>query len=114
MKFIKRFLLFLEGISNNKSINGWVIKYNHNKSHDLDDKLSKRTNVKTEKEFIYILEKVTLKCDSDKLSGSYTFVSFKNLIKLIIDIDNIKGEILIITILGKDEKSRNGDKMIII
>ena len=44
MRYIKKFLIFLENITNIKKLKDWNIKYIHNLSHDLNDRL-KRTNI---------------------------------------------------------------------
>ena len=114
MKFIKYFKLYLESISTNISINNWKISYFHNKSHDLDNKISSRTNVSNDAEFVVILNKIVQKCEGDNLNGNYTFVDIKYSIKLVTDVDNNNKELLIITILGKNEYSRKNDILIVI
>ena len=112
MRFIKYFKLFLEKFTDTSNIKSWIILYNHTKLHDINYRILKRTGIKNENEFNDILNEIVKKCDVDKLQGDYTFVSFKYSIKII---SYIKGnEILVRTILGKDESIKKYDKIILI
>lgn len=46
MKFIKRFELYLESVNNIKKYNGFTIRYNHTKNHDLNKKLYREKSYK--------------------------------------------------------------------
>jgi hypothetical protein len=111
MRFIKYFKLFLEAFTDNLNVRNWKISYNHNKNHNINDRIIKRTSIKKEDEFNDILDCIIEECDNKKIQGDITFVSFKYSIKVICV---IKGNSLyIVTVLGKDENLKN-DKIIII
>lgn len=112
MKFIKYFKLFLENFTDNLNIKNWIISYNHNSNHDINNRILKRTSIKKENEFCEILNDIIEKCDIEKLQGDYVFISFKYSIKIICVVKN--NSIYVITILGKDEKIKNNDKIILI
>ena len=44
--------------------------------------------------------------EKENMNGEWTFASFKHNFKMIVDIENIKNEILIITILGPNQKTK--------
>lgn len=112
MRFIKYFKLFLENFTDNSNIRNYVITYFHTKLHDINIKILQRTSIKNENEFNEILNNIIIKIENDKLIGNYTFVSFKYSAKIVTKTSN---KILkIITILGKDEKIKNNDKIIVI
>lgn len=104
MKFIKKFKLYLESINNIKSYNGWTIKYNHTKDHDLNDKLIKRSLVKNTNDFEMIVKKIIDRCIINNLKGDVLFYDFKNQFKIITNID--KNMLFIITVLSKDQETK--------
>jgi len=107
MRYIKRFLLFLESVTNTKKIKDWFINYLHNKTHDLNDRI-KRTNINN---FDSILVDIINDIEINNLNGSYTFVSFNTDAKIVANIDINNKSILIITFLGKDEHIKKHDKI---
>lgn len=112
MKFIREFKLFLEQFTDRNSIGNWKIFYFHNSSHDINDRIIKRTSIKNESDFNSLLDKIIKKIEDDKLSGDYTFISFNYSIKLIIRIKDF--DIKIITALGKNENTKKKDKIILL
>jgi hypothetical protein len=112
MRFLKRFELYLESINNIKSYNGWTIKYNHTKDHDLNDKLIKRSLIKDTNDFEIILKKIIDRCISNNLKGDVIFFDFMNQFKIITNVDtNI---ILIITFLSSEQEMKGIKKYEII
>lgn len=103
MRFIKLFKLYLESIDNIKSYNGWMIKYNHTDSHNLNDRLIKRSLIKNTNDFDKIVEKIIEKCIINKLNGDVIFFDFKNQFKIITNININKNTLFIITILSKEQ-----------
>lgn len=49
MKFIKYFKEILESIINLTNVKNWFVKFNHSKKHDLDIKMSNRTELSDKK-----------------------------------------------------------------
>ena len=105
MNFIKYFKQLFEGFFDLNSIRNWKIYYYHNNEHNLEDRIKKRTNLNEEifNDFLYKVVEVS---EIDNLNGDWVFVSFKYSFKIIIDIENTKNKILIITILGPNEKTK--------
>lgn len=112
MRFIKYFKLFLEKFTDNCKIDDWVVEYYNTKSHNINDKIIERTDIKNESEFYEILRNIIIKCNSENIKGEYIFVSFKYSIKIVSKIINKK--LRIITILGKNEKIKENNKTILI
>jgi hydrogenase maturation factor len=112
MRFIKYFKLFLEKFTDNSHIGKWLISYNHNLNHDINQRILKRTDVKNEKEFNQILNRITRKIEDEKLTGDYVFVSFGYSIKIVSYI--YMNTILVRTILGKKENIKVNDKIVFV
>ena len=111
MNFLKTFKQLLESIKDFVSEINWKVTYNDGKNHDLDNKLSDRTNM-TEHDFKLFLKDVIDNCENNKLKGDWTFISIKFGIKLI---TNVKYKnIYIVTILGKNESLKNENNIKII
>lgn len=113
MKFLKFFSQLYESIVDKKSINDWIIEYNHTKDHNLDNNLKNRTNA-SELDFSIFLENVKKYIEKNNLNGDWTFCSFKYKIKIITSINLNKKRIFIVTILGVNEfiKKTNNIKII--
>lgn len=101
MKFIKSFELYLESINNIKNYNGFTIRYNHTKNHDLNKKLIERSHIKDTNYFGNIVEKIVDKSIKEKLNGDVIFFDFKNNFKILVNVSN--SELLVITFLSKDQ-----------
>lgn len=101
MKFIKRFELYLESVNNIKNYNGFTIRYNHTKNHDLNKKLIERSLIKDTNDFSSIVEKIIDKSIKENLNGDVVFFDFKNNFKILANLS--KTELLIITFLSKDQ-----------
>ncbi len=82
------------------------------KSHNINNKIIKRTDIKNENEFNEILRNIIIKCNNENIKGEYIFISFKYSIKIVSKIINKK--LRIITILGKNEKIKENNKIILI
>ena len=104
MRFIKSFYKLFESITNIVN-NYWNITFNHGINHDLDDKLKSRVGI-TEKEFELFLNSVLLTCKNEKLTGNWVFVSMKKQIKIVSNINYLKKRFYIVTILGKNHKTK--------
>ena len=87
MRYIKRFKLYLESINNVKNYNGWTIKYNHTKEHDLNDKLINRSLIENTDDFEIIVKKIIDRCIKNNLKGDVIFYDFKNQFKIITNVD---------------------------
>jgi hypothetical protein len=105
MKFIKYFKQLFEGFLDFNKFKNWRIFYYHNTNHDLEKRIKERTNI-DDKTFNEILIKIINICENEKIEGEWVFASFKYNFKIIVDIENIKSEILIITILSSDQKTK--------
>ena len=112
MNIIKRFKLFLEKFTDKIEIKSWTILYNHNLNHDINDKIIKRTEIKSENDFNSLLNELINKVETNNLIGDYTFVSFQYSVKIVTRVKDLK--IKIITVLGKNENSKKKDKIVII
>jgi len=105
MNYIKSYYQLFESITN-ISIVGWNIKFNHGPNHDLDDKLSKRVNI-SENDFRLFIDKVISHCEKDKINGDWIFISIIIGIKLVVNINYNSKVFYIVTILGKNEKTKH-------
>ena len=101
MRYLKFFREILETITTYSKYNNWNIRFNHSRSHDLDDKI-KRTGL-SEKDFPSILERITKSCEIDNLDGDWVFISFTYECKVITRVLKKNDTLYIITFLGKDE-----------
>lgn len=106
MKFIKYFKEILESIINLTNVKNWFVKFNHSKKHDLDIKMSNRTEL-SDKKFEEILDKIIKICDDENIDGDYVFISLKYKAKIITRVIQNKKTLYIITFLGKDESMKN-------
>ena len=102
MKFIKFFKELFESIINLTSVEDWYIKFNHTKTHNLDTKMSNRTDLNDEK-FSEVLDKIIKICDDENIDGDYVFISLKHKAKIITRVIQNKKTLFIVTFLGKDE-----------
>jgi uncharacterized protein YfaT (DUF1175 family) len=102
MRFIREFKLYLESIDNIRTYNGWIIKYNHTKHHDLNKKLIERSLIKDTSHFDKIIVKIINRCVEKSLNGDVIFFDFRNQFKILINIGmNI---LYVITFLSKDQE----------
>lgn len=113
MKFLKFFNQIFESITNNKLINDWILIFNHNNKHNLDEKLKHRTNA-SETQFNIFINKIIKIIDSEELDDVFVFISFKLSIKIITHINLKERKMLIVTILGSNELIKETENIKII
>lgn len=75
MEFILNFSNFItENVSNIINLNNWIIEYNNNTEHDINERFEDRLDM-TEDDFEKFLIKIFKYSIKYKLKGKYTFVS---------------------------------------
>ena len=111
MKYINR---FNESVSSYKSYKNWNIVYNEN-NHDLDSRLKERSILKERDKFYFLIEMMIDKIEKDNYikDGDYIFYFQQFLLKIIVNIEKNKKELLIVTFLDKKQFIKETNKIII-
>ncbi len=96
----------------NGLVNGWKIKYNHSEFHNLNLKILDRTDIKSKKDMMYIIEKIIYKLNYLKIDKNDDIIFSINKFKCKVVCKISKDTIYIITILGIDFINKTTDKII--
>lgn len=108
MRFLRRFKQLYESIISLTIKGDWKIRYNHGNNHDLDKKLSNRTDM-SEADFKNAINAILSLIERESLNGDYTFISMSKSAKIVCNINLLDKKIFIVTILGKNEILKKGE-----